>query len=91
MLVVQRGAVPPLLRMSLWRAQQQLYFTFTLFDFSVDLMSFSFIDYYVYGVPGMTLGSLPDKEVSEECDASRFRVGVFYSKNNDMQISPKCL
>ena len=27
-------------------------FAFTLFDFSVNLMSFNFIDYYVYGVLG---------------------------------------
>jgi len=39
----------------------------------------------------MTLGSLPDKEVSEEYDASNFKVGVLYSKNNDMQNFPKCV
>jgi len=39
----------------------------------------------------VTLASLPDKEISEECDASSFRVGVSYSENNDMQIFPKCL
>jgi hypothetical protein len=39
----------------------------------------------------VTLGSLSNKEVSEECHASSFRVGVPYSKNNDMQIFPKCI